>query len=54
MFGYVTPDKNYLYLKDYALYQGVYCGICKATKEVFGNLPRIATNYDSVFLSALS
>ena len=53
MFGYVTPDKNYLYLKDYALYQGVYCGICKATKEVFGNLPRIATNYDSVFLSAL-
>lgn len=53
MFGYVLPDKNYLYLKDYALFQGVYCGICKSTKKQFGNLPRLATNYDSVFLSVL-
>ena len=53
MFGYVLPDKNYLYLKDYALFQGVYCGICKSTKKQFGNLPRLSVNYDSVFLSVL-
>ncbi len=53
MFGYVLPEKNLLYLKDYVLYQGIYCGICKSTKQVLGNVARAATNYDSVFLSVL-
>ena len=53
MFGYVLPDTNYLYVKDLTLYRSVYCGICKSAKELFGNLPRLATNYDSVFLSVL-
>lgn len=53
MFGYVTPDKPYLLVKDYALYKCVYCGICKSLHKNFGLLPRFATNYDSVFLSLL-
>ncbi|MBQ2712108.1 MAG: hypothetical protein IJF71_01910, partial [Clostridia bacterium] len=53
MFGYLLPDKSYLYIKDYQLYQGVYCGICKSIKRLFGNIPRLATNYDSVFLCVL-
>ncbi|MDD4002878.1 MAG: DUF5685 family protein [Clostridia bacterium] len=52
MFGYVTPDKPYLYIKDFTLYKSVYCGICKSLKQ-YGTLPRITTNYDSVFLSIL-
>lgn len=53
MFGYVTPDKPYLYIKDYALYKSVYCGLCKSIKDNYGNIPRFSTNYDSVFLSIL-
>ena len=53
MFGYVTPDKPFLYMKDYALYKSVYCGICKSLKENYGTMPRFTTNYDSVFLSLL-
>jgi hypothetical protein len=52
MFGYVTPDKPYLYIKDFTLYKSVYCGICKSLKQ-YGTLPRITTNYDSVFLSVV-
>lgn len=53
MFGYVTPDKPYLYMKDYALYKSVYCGLCKSIKDNYGNIPRFSANYDSVFLSIL-
>lgn len=52
MFGYVTPDKPYLYIKDFTLYKSVYCGICKSLKQ-YGTLPRVTTNYDSVFLSVV-
>lgn len=53
MFGYVTPDKPNLLIKEFALYKSVYCGICKSIKKYYGNLPRFTTNYDSVFLSIL-
>lgn len=53
MFGYVTPDKPYMLMKDYALYRSVYCGICKNLQKNYGLLPRFTTNYDSVFLSLL-
>jgi hypothetical protein len=51
MFGYVIPDKPYMLMKDYALYKSVYCGICKNLQKNFGLMPRLTTNYDSVFLS---
>lgn len=35
------------------LYRAYYCGICKATGKMFGQLPRFTTNYDIVFLSVL-
>ena len=53
MFGYVTPDKPYLTLRDFALYRSVYCGICISLKRNYGNLSRLATTYDAVFLSLL-
>ena len=53
MFGYVTPDKPYMLMKDYALYRCVYCGICKSLQENYGTMPRFTTSYDSVFLSLL-
>lgn len=53
MFGYVTPDKPYLLIKDFTLYKCVYCGVCKSLKKYYGTMPRFTTNYDSVFLSIL-
>ncbi len=53
MYGYVTPVKEQMNLADFALYRAFYCGICKATGRMFGQLPRFTTNYDIVFLSVL-
>ena len=53
MFGYVVPDKPNLYIKDFILYRAVYCSICKSIKKTCGERARLATNYDSVFLSVL-
>lgn len=50
MYGYVTPDKSKLYHKDFLLFRAFYCGVCKETAKHYGNLPRLATNYDIAFL----
>ena len=54
MFGYLKPDKPYLYLKDDTLYNALYCGICKSIKKVSGNVARFALSYDVAFISALT
>ena len=53
MLGYVKPDKPELKIKEYELYSGYYCGICKSIGKRYGQLPRLALNYDSVFLAIL-
>lgn len=53
MYGYVTPIKDQMNTADFMLYRAYYCGICKATGKMFGQLPRFTTNYDIVFLSLL-
>ena len=53
MYGYVVPVKAELNTADFCLYRAFYCGICKATGKIYGQLPRFTTNYDMVFLSVL-
>lgn len=53
MFGYITPDKPNMYMKDYAIYKAFYCGICKCTGKMYGQLMRMSTNYDITFISIL-
>lgn len=53
MYGYVVPVKAELNQADFCLYRAFYCGICKATGRIYGQLPRFTTNYDMVFLSVL-
>lgn len=53
MYGYVVPVKDKLNIADFTLYRAFYCGICKATGKLYGQLPRFTTNYDIVFLSVL-
>ena len=52
MFGYVTPDKPNLYMKDFVLFRANYCGVCHAMKKESGQLARLTVNYDIAFFSA--
>jgi hypothetical protein len=53
MLGYVKPDKPELKIKEFEIYGGYYCGICKSIAKRYGQLPRLTLNYDSVFLAIL-
>jgi len=53
MFGYVTPCKMELKMKDYEKFRAYYCGLCKSIKKNIGNLPRFSLNYDMTFLAIL-
>lgn len=51
MLGYVMPEKPELKIREFELYSGYYCGICKSVERRFGQAPRLTLNYDAVFLA---
>lgn len=53
MFGYLRPLKSELLVREWMRYQSVYCGICKQISQEYGQLPRLATNYDLTLLGVL-
>ncbi|SUQ47529.1 hypothetical protein CNEONATNEC26_01578 [Clostridium neonatale] len=53
MFGYVTPLKAEMKVKDYERFKCYYCGLCCHIKNNFGNVPRAFLNYDMTFLGLL-
>jgi len=53
MFGYVTPDKPELKVCELARYQAWYCGLCKTIRQRYGQMPRLALDYDCTFLALL-
>lgn len=53
MFGYVTPLKDELKIREYEVFKSYYCGLCFHIKKHFGNLPRMILNYDMTFLALL-
>ncbi len=53
MFGYVIPLRSELKLREAARYDAWYCGLCKTIRRRYGQLPRLALNYDCAFLALL-
>ncbi len=53
MFGYINPDKPYLFVKDANLYEAMYCGICRSIGRSCGQAARTALTYDIAFASAM-
>lgn len=53
MLGYIVPEKPELKIREYDMYSGYYCGICKSIKKRYGQIPRMVLNYDSVFLALI-
>lgn len=53
MFGYVIPDKNNMYIKDFNVFNAFYCGLCKSLKKTGSEASRLCTNYDVTFYDVL-
>ena len=53
MFGYLLPDKQELKVKEFALYRAAYCGVCRAIKLNYGELPRLTVSWDAAVLAIL-
>ena len=53
MFGYVTPLKPEMKIREYETFRAYYCGVCMHIKDNFGNVPRMTLNYDMTFLAIL-
>jgi hypothetical protein len=53
MFGYVICNKNNLKVDEYERYRRSYCGLCISLKKKYGNISRLALNYDMTFLAIL-
>ncbi len=53
MFGYVIPEKPELKIREYEIFRAYYCSVCKAISKRYGQLPRLALNYDATFLALL-
>ncbi len=53
MFGYVSPLKCELRVRELTEYEGWYCGLCKTISRRYGQLPRLALSYDCAFLALL-
>lgn len=50
MFGYIKTDKPEMKIKEYEVYRGLYCSLCKAMGKHFGLLSRLTLSYDITFL----
>ena len=54
MFGYVTPAKPEMKVKEFESYRAMYCGLCKQLKKDYGFWPRMLLNYDLVTVALLA
>lgn len=53
MLGYVQVFKPELKVREYEIYMGYYCGVCKYIGAEYGQLPRMVLSYDAAFLALL-
>ncbi|OQB25181.1 MAG: hypothetical protein BWY11_00511 [Firmicutes bacterium ADurb.Bin182] len=53
MFGYVAPLKCELKVRELALYNSYYCGLCKTIGRRYGEACKLVLNYDCTFLALL-
>ena len=53
MFGYERINKMDLTFREFDIYKGYYCGLCKNLKESRGRTSTLSLNYDITFLILL-
>lgn len=53
MFGYVTPEKPELKIREYETFKAYYCAVCKSIGKRYGQTARFVLSYDTTFLALL-
>lgn len=53
MIGYIKANKAQLKVKDYEIYKGIYCSLCKQLRKSYSPLAQIFLSYDFAFLLVL-
>lgn len=53
MLGYVRAYRPEMKFKDYDMYKGVYCSLCKSIGRRYGLIARLTLSYDFTFLAIL-
>lgn len=53
MFGYVVINKSELKFKEFDIYRGYYCGLCRSLRERHGLTGQLTLTYDMTFLALL-
>lgn len=53
MFGYVVINKPELKFKEFDIYRGYYCGLCRSLRERHGITGQMTLTYDMTFLAML-
>lgn len=53
MFGYVRAYKPEMKFKDYDIYKGVYCSLCKELGKRYGLVARLTLSYDFTFFAMI-
>jgi len=51
VFGYVRVNKPELKVKEYEIYRGTYCGLCRSMGKCTGQCSRMTLSYDFAFLA---
>lgn len=54
MFGYLQPEKRELKIKDWELYNSVYCGLCRRLGKDYGITARLTLSYDCTVFAMLA
>lgn len=53
MLGYVKAFKPEMKIKDYELYRGVYCSLCRALGRLYSPIAQLFLSYDFAFAAVL-
>lgn len=53
MFGYVTVFKPEMKVKEFEIYNAVYCGLCRHMGKTYGPFSKFCLSYDLTFISLL-
>ncbi len=53
MLGYVKAFKPELKVKDYELYRGIYCSLCRALGRIYSPIAQLFLSYDFAFAAVL-
>lgn len=50
MFGYIIVNKPEMKFKEFDVYHGYYCGLCRKLKEHYGAAGQMTLSYDMTFV----